>query len=211
MTHDESGDPLVFDALARVVPQIAPPPGLRARVLAAAAGAALRDQPPLPARAASAWPWLAAAAAALLALTAGGWWSASRDVARLQTTLTLQGSDSDGVADILAAEDVHGVPLQGLAPANAARARVFVSPSRGLVMAAEGLPVLPPGRVYQLWAIIGSTPVSAGVFERDGEGRATLLHHAPIASPAALAVTVEPAGGVPAPTGPKYLLGLAAS
>jgi len=213
MMHDDSRDPLILDVLGRVVPQFAPADSLRARVLSAATPAVSSFEGRRSVRTpATAWRWLAAAAAVLLMLTAGAWWSARREVTRLQATIAqFQAGDRDGITDILSASDVRGVPLQGLPPAAAAAARVFVSPSRGLMMAAEGLPALPAGQVYQLWAIIGTTPISAGVFQRDTNGRATVLHHAPIASPAALAVTVEPAGGVSAPTGPKYLLGSASN
>lgn len=221
MTRDESRDPRMMDALGRVVTQVTPPSGLRARVLATAS-----PGPVAASRATRAvTPWLLAAAATLMAVTASlGWWSARGEVTRLQAMVaTLESgrnallnaradlereqSERDRAAAILSANDVQQVSLQGVAPADAARARVYVSASRGMVMAAEGLPELPAGRTYQLWAIVGSTPVSAGTFTRDSSGLARLVSASRVESPAALAVTVEPAGGVPAPTGPKYLLG----
>jgi anti-sigma-K factor RskA len=52
-------------------------------------------------------------------------------------------------------------------------------------------------------------PVPAGVFDPDAEGRA--LFESPelsaIASAENFAVTIEPRGGVPAPTGPIVLVG----
>jgi anti-sigma-K factor RskA len=47
----------------------------------------------------------------------------------------------------------------------------------------------------------------------DARGRSQLVADVPALTtrPDALAVTVEPEGGVPAPTGPKYLLGVPAN
>ena len=53
--------------------------------------------------------------------------------------------------------------------------------------------------------------VLSGVFQPDAAGRAETIVGTPIdvtAMPVAIAVTVEPAGGVPAPTGDRYLVGL---
>ena len=77
---------------------------------------------------------------------------------------------------------------------------------RGAVATASALP---SARVYQLWAIAGGQPISAGTFVPDAQGRYELVADVPslLERPAALAVTVEPQGGVPSPTGPKYLLG----
>ena len=57
--------------------------------------------------------------------------------------------------------------------------------------------------------IEGSTPRSEGVFPVDERGQARhVLPEVPGAEGVgAFAVTLEPAGGVPAPTGPMVLLG----
>jgi anti-sigma-K factor RskA len=51
--------------------------------------------------------------------------------------------------------------------------------------------------------------LSAGLIEPDASGRADAVFATSpdIPNPVAVAVTLEPAGGVPAPTGPKYLVG----
>ena len=72
------------------------------------------------------------------------------------------------------------------------------------------LPPLPEGQTYQLWVIVEGTPVSAGTFdvEPDGSARYDAEPLPPVEADAAvaLAVTVEPAGGVPQPTGPMALV-----
>ena len=53
-------------------------------------------------------------------------------------------------------------------------------------------------------------PMSAGLIEPDASGRVNVVFSTPsdIPPPQAVAVTLEPAGGRPAPTGPKVLVGL---
>lgn len=258
MTQDPE-DQRVLDALGRAVPQVAPPPGLRAKVLAAAVrrpiepaeAPAVSSAPstpaapsapvPFPARPApvsvsvpaeapaSRWPWLVAAASMAIAVgTSLGWISARGEVARLQSTIAelrasaaeflnvraefdRERSDRERVIAILSAGDVHSASLGSVAPAGAARGHVYVSASRGLFFAAEALPPLPAGRTYQLWTIVAGQPVSHGIFEPEGDGRAQVLAQAPPGAVQAIAVTIEPDGGVPAPTGDKVLLGLPAA
>ena len=78
-----------------------------------------------------------------------------------------------------------------------------------MVFTVSGLPVAPAGRVYQVWVVTGPAPVSAGLLDLDQSGAATAFFQTPpdIAAPVAVAVTLEPAGGVPAPTGEMYLIG----
>ena len=178
---------------------------------------------------ASRWPWLLAAASVLLAIgTSMGWVSARGEIARLQSTIAelrasateflnvraefdRERSDRERVIAILSAGDVHSASLGSVAPAGAARGHVYVSASRGLFFAAESLPPLAAGRTYQLWTIVAGQPVSHGIFEPEGDGRAQVLAQAPPGAVQAIAVTIEPAGGVPAPTGDKVLLGLPAA
>jgi anti-sigma-K factor RskA len=108
---------------------------------------------------------------------------------------------------VLAANDLSRVELAGQPPAPGAAGRVFWSPTHGLVFAATNLPPLPPGRVYQLW-IVADAPISAGIARPGNPGDFSV--NAPAAAKdkaKAFAVTIEPEGGRPAPTGPMFLLG----
>ena len=74
----------------------------------------------------------------------------------------------------------------------------------------SNLPPLPGGRVYKVWVVTAvGPPLSAGLVTPDGAGGRSVYFATPadIPPPVALAVTIEPAGGVPAPTGAQYLLG----
>lgn len=100
--------------------------------------------------------------------------------------------------------------LAGLAPAPKARARVIFDPTtREAVLVASGLDPAPEGKTYEAWVIASGAPVPAGVFRPDAEGRAVLRLPVVDATATArtFAVTLEPEGGMPAPTGPMVLAG----
>ncbi len=81
--------------------------------------------------------------------------------------------------------------------------------NRAGLFLATGLAREPAEKIYELWALAGNEPVPAGLFTLDRQGRA-LLKLAVLPADKTFdkfAVTVEPAGGVPKPTGPMHLLG----
>ncbi len=163
------------------------------------------------------WPVvLSGAMAAGLAAIVVGWSVSStyekrldalaRDADQLKAELRSQQS----VVAILRDPATQVVALGGLPPAPDARARVVWHEKAGGLFAATGLPAPPVGKAYQLWAIAGSNaPVSAGVFSVDASGAASLtVRPLPgVSTVSAFAVTLEPAGGLPAPSGEMYLLG----
>ncbi len=106
--------------------------------------------------------------------------------------------------------DIQTVSLTGQGPTPGAKARAFVDPAnRRLFLYVYDLPAPPVGRTYQLWVIVDGTPVSVGTFGVDPSGNAR-LDSEPLPAfegAVAVAVTEEPAGGVPQPTGPMVLLG----
>ena len=209
----------VTAGLARLVPEAEPAPEVKERLLAAIA------KP-------SAWSVsrLATAASVALAVVLGGYSAQLRArVAGLESQLreaTRRAEASEGqVAEarrvafdaqsqvaILAAPDLARIDLAGQPVAPTAAARAFWSRTRGLVFTASNLPAPPPGRAYQLWVLTAQpAPISAGMLVVDASGRVTARFDTPLdlPRPVAMAVTLEPEGGVPAPTGEKYLVGLA--
>ncbi len=173
-------------------------------------------------------PWLALAASLLLLAAAGwGWLAARGDAARLgaeRDRLAGAAADLDRrlaearaeqvrlerAMQVLSAPGMKPVQLAGLEGAPQAEGRTFVDPAaRRAVFVAANLPQPEAGKTYQLWFIGAGGPVSAGVFEVDAEGRASLEVEgiAPVEEIAAWAVTVEPDGGLPQPTGPMVLKG----
>ncbi len=220
--------------LAGSAPDHGPSPAVRAALMAHATVAGrpadplpfvVRDRPSMAARAG----WLAAAAA--LVLSAYLTWDGLRlrdQVATLSSQLaeakalvaasetriaTLQNAAERGTSAmaVLTAPDLARIDLAGQPDAPDARARAFWSRERGMVFSASKLPPPPPGKTYQVWVLTSDpAPLSAGLIEPDPQGHVDVVFATPpdIAQPVAVAVTLEPAGGVPAPTGAKYLVGL---
>jgi anti-sigma-K factor RskA len=119
---------------------------------------------------------------------------------------------AEAVLDLLTAPDTQGVTLTVASEKPRTEGRVYYHPNRGLIFYAEGLSAPPENRVYQLWLVPSQgAPISAGIFAPDQKGNASIvLPNLPAGVTAkAFAVTVEPKGGVPQPTGPKILVGAA--
>jgi anti-sigma-K factor RskA len=217
----------VAQGLAQAVPLVDPPAALRARVLGAATatatsrGAAVAPRSPRRALA------FLSAAAAVIALALGLYAvslqqrirvledelrAASARAAESQQQLVQYRVASDRLQQarsILAAPDLRRIDLAGQKAAPGASGRAFWSPAQGLVVAFDNLPATSPDRVYQLWVIPpGGAPISAALLDLQPDGRAIALGAQGSASRVGtVAVTLEPAGGVPAPTGDMIVLG----
>ena len=117
------------------------------------------------------------------------------------------------VSEVLAAPTAAMVALAGKESAPRARASLIYDRATGrAILMASGLPPAPDGKEYQLWFIAGTRPPMPGrSFKTDGTGRALMRDEIPAEGRDAktFAVTLEPAGGLPAPTGSIYLVGSA--
>ncbi len=83
------------------------------------------------------------------------------------------------------------------------KGHVFVNPSQGVLLIASDLAVAPQGKAYEMWVIPkGKAPVAAGMFlaQSDGTAMHVQLGALDVSSTAAVAVTLEEAAGVTAPT-----------
>jgi anti-sigma-K factor RskA len=111
---------------------------------------------------------------------------------------------------VLTAPDVARIDFAGQPDAPKASGRAYWSRARGMVFSAAALPPPPAGRTYQVWVVTSApAPISAGLIEPDTSGHVNEVFATPpdIPQPIAVAVTLEPAGGVASPTGPKVLVG----
>ncbi|MCB5167540.1 anti-sigma factor [Streptomyces bambusae] len=193
-----------------------PPPGLRERVLRAVGQVAQEGQkgqegqerhgaepvadvvvPVVRPRRRVPAAVLAAVVAAVLGLGGLAVWQ-WREAADARAEVQRAERQAAGVADVLAAPDVQ---VRTKALAGAGRATVAVS--RGADVAAffaTGLPALPAGKTYELWFGGAGAYRPAGLLP--GAGDRQLRLEGPVAGATAVCVTVEPAGGSPAPTGP---------
>jgi anti-sigma-K factor RskA len=68
------------------------------------------------------------------------------------------------------------------------------------------------GMTYQVWLVTDSAKISAGTFQPDSTGHAMMRANYPLDRNAlkAVAITEEPAGGMPSPTGPIVVSGASA-
>lgn len=159
-------------------------------------------------------PWLGLATAASLAVAAGtGIWASMLLGERQQMASALAKAEQtlstrDHEHHIAIAPGVRTVSLSGMEMAPDAVGQTYLNPTMGkAVFYAFKLPPPTAGRTYQLWFIIEGKPVSAGIFAVDGSGNATLEvgRVDPMDRIDTWAVTLEPEGGVPQPTGQMYL------
>lgn len=194
----------VVDALALAAPDAAPSPGLRQRLLAAAARSAARPAVPVapsprPPRAAAPprpamrrWPagrrWPAMALVAVAAVVLGGllWAAFGRFMSPAVPPVALSPTD--------------------LAP-EADGELVFARGGRAATLTVRGLPVLPADQQYQLWLVSDGQRESGAVFSVNANGWAeTAVDMTRAAADyERFGITIEPAGGSLGPTGERVL------
>jgi anti-sigma-K factor RskA len=98
--------------------------------------------------------------------------------------------------------------LRGNDPGQSATAKLAYDRNGRAILMASKLPIVPQGKAYQLWFIVGNKPPVPGkTFVPDKTGNAVLNDEMPRDAVDAdvFAITVEPAGGSSAPTSPIYL------
>ena len=181
-------------ALAYAAPADEPSPELRERLLAQAAA----DRPTaqvIPFRRRVAVPALAAtaAAAAAAAITLAIWASSlsgSLDEERQAR------ADEAAVLALVASTDASRVPLSG------AEGTLVIAANGDAALVVTGLPEAPSDQTYEVWVIEGEAR-PAGLFS-GGDETAVLLTER-VSPGATVAVTLERAGGVPAPTSDPLL------
>lgn len=118
--------------------------------------------------------------------------------------------EKEKLLHIIQSPRVKLVHLKGLPPSPGARGRILIElAERQAILFAFDLPPNAAGKDYQLWMLRGQQPVDAGVFSLSVDGNTSYLFRTfpDIENLTAFAVTLEPKGGRPQPTGQMYLLG----
>ena len=118
-------------------------------------------------------------------------------------------SPKDEMLAMMHSANVRVLSLTGTDAARSAGGLVLYDAERGKAfLYAFNMPALPRGKVYQLWTIT-TKPLSAGTFSADTGRKCRHLAHSLQAKSGItkFAVSVEPEGGKPQPTGAIYLHG----
>jgi len=151
--------------------------------------------------------WQAAAVVALAAVGVVAYLGQRHAAEKSQLTaeISRHGLEAAGLREalnVLEAPNTREVIFGGEKP-TPPRGRVFVNPASGVLLIASNLPAPPAGKTYEMWIIPkGGKPAPAGLFASDQDGTAVHLYRTSVslAGTSAIAVTLERAGGVDAPT-----------
>lgn len=184
---------LVVAAMSGMAEPLEPPKHLRERVLASVR----------PRKQSMGWIYavggLAAACVFLLVYTL---WSTNtaRSLREQIGALTQERDQLRSAVEVLSQPDTRMVQF---GKENAARGRVFLSRNGGVVFAGSQLPRLASDKTFQLWLVpANGAPRSAGLFRTNAQGSFVNVVPGPLnlAQIQAVAVSVEPRRGSPAPT-----------
>jgi anti-sigma-K factor RskA len=141
---------------------------------------------------------------------------AKQDLNRGKQLQQLQAQLSEDAATLQAMGQVTGAPdsaqITLLQQPNQppGQARMLYNARMGLGVYSGQIAPAPSGKSYQLWLVPSSgAPVSAGLVDPNQQNGAVVVRLAPGLAPKAFAVTLEPFGGRPQPTGPMVLVGAA--
>jgi anti-sigma-K factor RskA len=132
------------------------------------------------------------------------------DVAAREQTLTASVNRYRKEAEMAARTDIQAVAMRSTQPDNPMAATFYWNKSKGeAYVSVQKLPPPPEGMQYQLWAIAGGKPVSIGMLENETAVNGGMQKvPAAVSDGQAFAVSLEKAGGSPAPTAERiYLLG----
>ncbi|MER3523426.1 MAG: hypothetical protein C4326_04995 [Ignavibacteria bacterium] len=113
---------------------------------------------------------------------------------------------------VLSAKELHISIMSGLQVNPVAYGKIIWDAEKGTaILHVSNLPPVPQDKDYQLWIVKGGQKISAGVFAvRDTAANFFRIDNLAVTNPkeiGAFAVTLEPKGGMPQPTGEMYMLG----
>ena len=200
----------VTDGLLVAVPEAAPPPALRARILSRIHAEATANQPAPPTQHTAPQAVGQPPTPPTEAPRGGRMGRLLRSVFGGETPATDDSAADALLRDLLLDPQVIIRPIAATEHAAQAGARFVSAPARheGVVVA-QGLRPLDAAHAYQVWLLRGGQPLPNNLFSVDRAGRGIGIVRAD-ESPLdfdLLAITPEPAGGSPGPTGAIVLAG----
>ncbi len=126
-------------------------------------------------------------------------------------SLTRALSEKDSMIAAMTGPDVKVVPLTNQGARQPLGRMMWNRSSNDWIMVTYNLRQPKPGMTYQVWLVTADAKISAGTFKPDANG-GTFMHAKYALDRNALravAITEEPEGGMPAPTGPMVVAGAA--
>jgi len=128
------------------------------------------------------------------------------------TELKTELQQKEELLSILEAREVDLVMMAGMDVNPDGYGKViWDSQQQRALLQVSNLPAVPSDKDYQLWMIKDNKPVSAGVFAVNDQGdnffKIEKMAQADERTANAFAITMEPKGGAPQPTGEMYLMG----
>ena len=183
--------------LLHSAPTVAPTPMLREKLLQAALNplaqpAVAVSAPRLAPRRRIAPAWFAAAAAVALLIGSNLYWAGQVNDLEDQRNLLMA----------LSANSAGQIALVSTEASRPSATLYYSNQSQYVVLSAQDLPALTDAFIYQLWLLRGDEQISAGIFRVNNDGTGSLLFRPSedLSAFEAVGITVEPAGGSPAPT-----------
>ena len=182
-----------------------PPPGLKERVLAAAA--ATPQLPPLPPAArpgaatgggSPAPTWFPRLALGLAAAGVAAAVALAVVTVSTQNRLDTVQAQNQAIAAVLSAPDAQ--IATGTSSTGGTATVVLSYAEQKMIFTSSGLPALPNAKVYELWLLSTGSARSAGLLPQPTDGKTAPVLAAGLTSADKVGVTVEPAGGTSSPT-----------
>ncbi len=203
--------------LALSAPQVAPSPAVKERLLRQLHARAPAGRH-VPARESGGRWWIAVLAPATVALAAAAifLWTENarldRQLADLRASIQAQQKqidESKEVEHLYEAKDTITVALAQKPGMPKGDVTVMYNAKMGMLMCDGWIEKAPAEKNYQLWIVpMDGKPVSAGVFKAETYMSGHWMMKVPEGiAPKMFAITMEPAGGMPQPTGPMVLAG----
>lgn len=126
-------------------------------------------------------------------------------------SMALALSEKEAMIQAMAGPDVKVVALVDKSAPQPLGRMFWNRATNDWMMVTYGLPAPKPGKTYQVWLVTDKEKISAGTFRPDSQGRTVMHANYALDRHAlrAVAITEEPDGGMPAPTGPMVVAGSA--
>ena|ERR1700683_3196995 len=161
------------------------------------------------------WAWVLAPVTLALAIATIYLWNSNSHLNQMiqdenaqMQSLRNELDEANELMELETAHDTVAVKLAPMKTEEPSHGQVLYNSRMGMAFYTGTLPTLPKNMSYQLWLVpMDGKPISAGVFGDQAPGYHMMVKMPEGIAAKAFAVTMETAGGVPQPQGPKIVVG----